>query len=170
MFPVVWVRVLKLGTRVVRVPSTQAPTLPRIFGQHCGYWWLGASASVATVLSTHPCIVRCLWVEFISLCSYFFHKWHFSLFRKEETSQVGGNGGLNGSLSRKSGTGENFFFYCNSLSLHCCHLCRGNVYSQSYRQVSDIRCTSEGNKFVDHSDVVGASPVHAAPTTSSFLT
>ena len=27
-----------------------------------------------------------------------------------------------------------------------------------------------GNKFVDHSDVVGASPVGAAPTTSSFST
>ena len=27
-----------------------------------------------------------------------------------------------------------------------------------------------GNKIVDHSDVVGASPVGAAPTTSSFST
>ena len=27
-----------------------------------------------------------------------------------------------------------------------------------------------GNKLVDHSDVVGASPVGAAPTTSSFST
>ena len=27
-----------------------------------------------------------------------------------------------------------------------------------------------GNKFVDNSDVVGASPVGAAPTTSSFST
>ena len=38
-----------------------------------------------------------------------------------------------------------------------------------YRQVS-IRCTLVGNKIVDHSDVVGASPVGAAPTTSSFST
>ena len=37
-----------------------------------------------------------------------------------------------------------------------------------YRQVSNIRCTVAGNKIVDHSDVVGASPVGAAPTTSSF--
>ena len=41
---------------------------------------------------------------------------------------------------------------------------------KGYRQVSNIRCTSVGNKIVDNSDVVGASPVGAAPTTSSFLT
>ena len=39
-----------------------------------------------------------------------------------------------------------------------------------YRQISKIRRTLVGNKFVDHSDVVGASPVGAAPTTSSFAT
>ena len=39
-----------------------------------------------------------------------------------------------------------------------------------YRQVSNKRRTFVGNKIVDHSDVVGASPVGAAPTTSSFST
>ena len=39
-----------------------------------------------------------------------------------------------------------------------------------YRQVSNIRRTLAGYKIVDHSDVVGASPVGAAPTTSSFST
>ena len=39
-----------------------------------------------------------------------------------------------------------------------------------YRQVSNIRRTLVGNKIADHSDVVGASPVGAAPTTSSFST
>ena len=39
-----------------------------------------------------------------------------------------------------------------------------------YRQISNIRRTLLCNKFVDHSDVVGASPVGAAPTTSSFST
>ena len=39
-----------------------------------------------------------------------------------------------------------------------------------YRQVSNIRRTIEGYKIVDHSDVVGASPVGAAPTTSSLST
>ena len=40
----------------------------------------------------------------------------------------------------------------------------------TYRQVSNIRRTLVGNWIVDHSDVVGASPVGAAPTTSSFST
>ena len=41
---------------------------------------------------------------------------------------------------------------------------------KSYRKVSNISRTLAGNKIVDHSDVVGASPVGAAPTTSSFST
>ena len=40
----------------------------------------------------------------------------------------------------------------------------------NYRKTSKIRRTPVGNKIVDHSDVVGASPVGAAPTTSSFST
>ena len=40
----------------------------------------------------------------------------------------------------------------------------------TYRQVSNIRYTLVGNKIVDASDVVGAAPVSAAPTTSSFST
>ena len=36
------------------------------------------------------------------------------------------------------------------------------------RQTSNIRPTIVGNKIVDHSDVVGASPVGAAQITSSF--
>ena len=43
-------------------------------------------------------------------------------------------------------------------------------YVDKYRQVSNISRTSAGNKFVDHSDVVGASPVGAAPTASSIST
>ena len=39
-----------------------------------------------------------------------------------------------------------------------------------YRQTSNIIRTLAGNEIVDHSDVVGASPVGAAPTTSSFST
>ena len=39
-----------------------------------------------------------------------------------------------------------------------------------YREVSNIRRILVGSKIVDHSDVVGASPVGAAPTTSSFST
>ena len=40
----------------------------------------------------------------------------------------------------------------------------------AYRQVSNISRTLVGNEIVDHSDVVGASPVGAAPITSSFST
>ena len=38
------------------------------------------------------------------------------------------------------------------------------------RQVSNISRILVGNKIVDHSDVVGASPIGAAPTPSSFST
>ena len=39
-----------------------------------------------------------------------------------------------------------------------------------YRKTSNIRRTLVGNMIVDNSDVVGAAPVGAAPTTSSFST
>ena len=39
-----------------------------------------------------------------------------------------------------------------------------------YRKTSNISHTLVGNKIVDNSDVVGVSPVGAAPTTSSFST
>ena len=38
----------------------------------------------------------------------------------------------------------------------------------NYRQVSNIKRTWVGNEIVDPSDVIGASPVSAVPTTSSF--
>ena len=44
------------------------------------------------------------------------------------------------------------------------------VAAGDYRQVSNIRHTLVGNSIVDHSDVVGASPVGAASTTSSLST
>ena len=42
--------------------------------------------------------------------------------------------------------------------------------SANYCKTSNISRTLVGNKIVDNSDVVGASPVGAAPTTSSFST
>ena len=51
--------------------------------------------------------------------------------------------------------------------------CQQSEYQTSdetYRKTSNISRTFIGNKIVDHSDVVGASPVGAAPTTSSFST
>ena len=44
------------------------------------------------------------------------------------------------------------------------------IFQNRYRKVSNKRRTLVGNKIVDHSDVVGASPVGAAPTTSSLST
>ena len=40
--------------------------------------------------------------------------------------------------------------------------------AQNNCQISYIRPNLVANKLVDHSDVVGASPAGAAPTTSSF--
>ena len=45
-----------------------------------------------------------------------------------------------------------------------------NESALSYRKTSNISRTLVGNKIVDNSDEVGASPVGAAPTTSSFST
>ena len=42
--------------------------------------------------------------------------------------------------------------------------------SSNYCQTPNIKHAAVSNKIVDHSDVVGASPVGAAPTTSSFST
>ena len=44
------------------------------------------------------------------------------------------------------------------------------IFAYMYRKTSNISHTLVGKKIVDHSDVVGASPVGAAPTTSSFST
>ena len=51
----------------------------------------------------------------------------------------------------------------------CMHSCFGKVQI-NYCQAFNIRCTLVGNKILDYSDVVGASPAGAAPTASSFLT
>ena len=45
----------------------------------------------------------------------------------------------------------------------------GNIMGYTLK-ISNIRRILGGNKIVDHSDVVGASPVGTAPTTSSFST
>ena len=45
-----------------------------------------------------------------------------------------------------------------------------SVSDGEYRKNSSISRTLVGNIIVDNSDVVGASPVGAAPTTSSFST
>ena len=42
--------------------------------------------------------------------------------------------------------------------------------NKTYREAANIRRVLVGNIIVNHWDVVGASPVGAAPTTSSFTT
>ena len=54
--------------------------------------------------------------------------------------------------------------------VHICKLAVVHNRNHRYRQVSNIRRTLVGNKIVDNSDVVGASPVGAAPTKSSLST
>ena len=50
------------------------------------------------------------------------------------------------------------------------HMTDDRKQFQQYRKISNISRISVGNKIIDHSDIVGASPVGAVPTTSSFLT
>ena len=54
--------------------------------------------------------------------------------------------------------------YCSMSFWEQPHMASLNSY---YNQISNIRHTL-GNKIVDHSGVVGASPVGVAPTISSF--
>ena len=60
------------------------------------------------------------------------------------------------------------------IRLRWCHasfICQArSIYVIDYRKTSNINRTWVGHKIVDNSDVVGESPVGAAPTTSSFST
>ena len=50
-----------------------------------------------------------------------------------------------------------------------CHVIKSQFrMQQTYCKTSNIRLALIGNKIVDHSDICGASPLGAAPTTSSF--
>ena len=62
------------------------------------------------------------------------------------------------------------FSLIHSLMLLFIILLASPTFPDTYRQTFNIRRTSVGNKIVDHSDVVGAPPVGAAPSTSSLLT
>ena len=55
---------------------------------------------------------------------------------------------------------------------HLKYTVRDSTRLENYRQISDVGLshTLVCNKIVDHLDVVWASPVGAAPTTSSFST
>ena len=53
-------------------------------------------------------------------------------------------------------------------SMMICHVV--TEVKRIYCQTSNISHTLVGTKIFDHSDVVGAAPIDAAPTTSSFST
>ena len=53
-------------------------------------------------------------------------------------------------------------------SMMICHV--ATVEKRIYSQTSNISHILVSTKIVDHSDEVGAAPVGAAPTTSSFST
>ena len=57
----------------------------------------------------------------------------------------------------------------SNISLYS-YICSQHYMMSPYRVRHNISHILVGNKSVDHSDVVGASPVGAAPTTSSFST
>ena len=61
-------------------------------------------------------------------------------------------------------------FLVFNLTWFSIHLYTIIIHSYNNRKTYNIRRTLVGNKIVEHSDVVGASPVGAAPTTSSFST
>ena len=62
----------------------------------------------------------------------------------------------------RGGSGQTSLPHRGSLMGRCM------LVAHTYRQTSYISCTLVANKIVDHSDVVGAAPVGAAATTSSF--
>ena len=60
--------------------------------------------------------------------------------------------------------------FCLKVVNNTCIAIHNMTVNKDYRKTSNISRTLVGNKIVDNSDVVGASPVGAAPTTSSFST
>ena len=79
---------------------------------------------------------------------------------------------LSNSISTSSSS-HNIDFVAKIWSLTLCQLlmCKGaKFWKYNYHQISNIRHTLIGNKTVDHSNIIEASPVGAAPTTSSFST
>ena len=82
---------------------------------------------------------------------------------------------VNGSFQWRHVSSMWFQIYCNSTSSSTSfsgyqYTNKGNSKTHYYHQTSNIRHTLVGNELVDHSGVVRASPVGAAPTTSSFST
>ena len=78
-----------------------------------------------------------------------------------------GTKSYSGRSVNKSDQLKRYFYFMRNLQqlVSCPH-----QITTDYRQVSNIRRTWVSNWIVDHSDAVGAPPVGAAPTISSFST
>ena len=63
-----------------------------------------------------------------------------------------------------------YITYIYGCPVHAQAILNNYKINLNYRQTSNICRTLVRNKIVDHSDVFGASPDDAAPTTSSFST
>ena len=67
-------------------------------------------------------------------------------------------------------------FGCNDMityphpKIDVCSFLRSPELDKCYCQIFNISRAFVGNKIVDQSDVIGASPIGAAPNASSFLT
>ena len=62
------------------------------------------------------------------------------------------------------------WYHRSSLGRNELNMLINRISNSDHHQISNIKCTLVGNYIAGNSDVVGAAPVGAAPTTSSLLT
>ena len=109
------------------------------------------------IVFVHSNKISILWILIIFICTAWKHQKHTLCILIVYVHNMGtGKASYYGSCMR---------FYDLGLALFT-NFCKNHYY----RKTSNISCTLVGNIIVDHSDVVGASPIGAAPTTSSFST
>ena len=96
-----------------------------------------------------------------------FH-WHKWLFICKSSHPKGD--GCNRLVTNHNKTWQSSYRVHVSWDVYYIRWSKSHRYCGMYRKISNIRRTSVGNKIVDHSDVVGASPVGTAPIISSLST
>ena len=156
-------------------------------------WCFSTRASVATVLNTYPCVSRCLRVNYseirynlsclatndpvdqfnIKTSSYQteYGDSHYKDARVVRPSHLYNENPYTGKAAPSLYSGSPSLDYTSMIWRHYSKWPMKSCGTfESYHQTSNISRTLVGNEIVDHSDVVGASPVAAAPTTSSFST
>ena len=95
-------------------------------------------------------------LSFVISMENYFHKWLMNILRTANLFWLTNLNSLNIIMS--------FLIYISKLLLYL------PAINYDYCKTSNISRTLVSNKIVDNSDVVGASPVGAAQTTSSFST